>query len=288
MSANVRIYDLARELKQEPKRLIEDLRREGADVSVPSNSVTKELAEKVRNKYFPKVEIAQKRTIKVIKKAAKSSDDAEDSDEISHEEIVAPQFVETPVEVKKLKVIAKPAVAKQEEAVAEEDKSGVRIKKMVARPKVEEIVEEETEPEIIEPETIEAETEETSEETEAVVAKAAEETVEEVTEKPNLQTTRVFRPTGTQVKVLTLTSDAIKKGLKPGEKIVAPVKPEKEKATERLKDRKRLGGGRGGRDLRGTPGETATPQTVYTPTHDNRKKFGRNAGKKGGRVFDNK
>jgi hypothetical protein len=32
------------------------VRREGADVSVPSNSVSKEIAEKVRNKYFPKTE----------------------------------------------------------------------------------------------------------------------------------------------------------------------------------------------------------------------------------------
>ena len=81
MSANVRIYDLARELKQEPKRLIEDLRREGADVSVPSNSVSKELAEKVRNKYFPKVETAPKRTIKVIKKAAQKTDEPDEIEE---------------------------------------------------------------------------------------------------------------------------------------------------------------------------------------------------------------
>ena len=142
---------------------------------------------------------------------------------------------------------------------------------MVAKPKVEETVEEEKELEIIEPETIEAETEteDAAEETEAIAEDVAEETeavaedVTEETEKPKLQTTRVLRPTGTQVKQLTLTSDAIKKGLKPGEKIVAPVKPEREKATERLKDRKR----RGGRDLRGTPGETATPQTsLYTDT----------------------
>ncbi len=291
MSANVRIYDLARELKQEPKRLIEDLRREGADVSVPSNSVTKELAEKVRNKYFPKVEVAPKRTIKVIKKVHKS-DEAEDTEEIMPpQEITAPPVVEVPAEVRKPKVIAKPVAAETE--IQDDDRPGVRIKRMVARPVVEEAVEEE-QPEIIEPETIETEAEETPQEIEAVAEPVVEETVQEVeAEKPKLQTTKVFRPTGTQVKVLTLTSDAIKKGLKPGEKIVAPVKPEKEKATDRLKDRKRLGTssagpGRTGRDLRGTPGETATPQTVYTPSHDTRKKFGRNAPKKGGKVFDNK
>ncbi len=101
MPANVRIYDLARELKQEPKRLIEDLRREGADVSVPSNSVTKELAEKVRNKYFPKVEAAPKRTIKVIKKAHRT-DEADDIEETTPEETTtAPPVVESSCRSKK-------------------------------------------------------------------------------------------------------------------------------------------------------------------------------------------
>ncbi|MBA4184017.1 MAG: translation initiation factor IF-2 N-terminal domain-containing protein, partial [Acidobacteria bacterium] len=68
VGTSVRIYDLAKDLKQDTKRVIEELRREGADVSVPSNSVSKDLAEKVRNKYFPKAETAPKRAIKVIKK----------------------------------------------------------------------------------------------------------------------------------------------------------------------------------------------------------------------------
>ena len=46
VSSKVRIYDLAKELKLDTKRLIEEVRREGVDVSVPSNSVSKELAEK--------------------------------------------------------------------------------------------------------------------------------------------------------------------------------------------------------------------------------------------------
>src|SRR6476469_4065987 len=68
---SIRVYDLAREVKQDTKRVMEDLRREGADVSVPSNTIPHELAEKVRNKYFPKTEAAPKRGIKVIKKAAR-------------------------------------------------------------------------------------------------------------------------------------------------------------------------------------------------------------------------
>jgi serine/threonine protein kinase len=54
VSSKVRIYDLAKELKVDTRRLIEEIRCEGVDVSVPSNSISKELADKVRNKYFPK------------------------------------------------------------------------------------------------------------------------------------------------------------------------------------------------------------------------------------------
>src|SRR3954463_11474963 len=68
VSSKVRIYDLAKELKLDTKRLIEEVRREGVDVSVPSNSVSKELAEKIRNKYFPKKETAVKRVVKVVKR----------------------------------------------------------------------------------------------------------------------------------------------------------------------------------------------------------------------------
>ncbi len=70
VSSKVRIYDLAKELKLDTKRLIEEVRREGVDVSVPSNSVSKELAEKIRNKYFPKKEMTAKRAVKVVKRAA--------------------------------------------------------------------------------------------------------------------------------------------------------------------------------------------------------------------------
>src|SRR4030088_2177449 len=71
VSSKIRIYDLAKELKLDTKRLIEEIRREGVDVSVPSNSVSKELAEKIRDKYFPKKDTAVKRAVKVVKKAAR-------------------------------------------------------------------------------------------------------------------------------------------------------------------------------------------------------------------------
>src|SRR5690349_7538368 len=76
VSSKVRIYDLAKELKLDTKRLIEEVRREGVDVSVPSNSVSKELAEKIRNKYFPKKETTVKRAVKVVKRAVLPASEA--------------------------------------------------------------------------------------------------------------------------------------------------------------------------------------------------------------------
>ena len=64
----IRVYDLAREVKQEPKRIIEELRRAGANVSVPSNTVPAELAEKIRQKYLPIDESLPKRKIIVIRR----------------------------------------------------------------------------------------------------------------------------------------------------------------------------------------------------------------------------
>src|ERR1700704_5523241 len=72
VSSKIRIYDLAKELKLDTKRLIEEVRREGVDVSVPSNSVSKELAEKIRNKYFPKKETTVKRGVRVVKRAERA------------------------------------------------------------------------------------------------------------------------------------------------------------------------------------------------------------------------
>src|SRR5215216_8058563 len=75
-TSKIRIYDLAKELKMESKRLIEEVRREGVDVSVPSNTISKELAEKIRNKYFPKKEPTVQRSIRVVKKAKHEPDAA--------------------------------------------------------------------------------------------------------------------------------------------------------------------------------------------------------------------
>src|SRR5215470_6707285 len=67
----IRIYDLAKELKLDNKKVMEDARREGIDVSVPSNTVPHEVAERIRLKYFPKKIVPQvgPRLVKHVKQA---------------------------------------------------------------------------------------------------------------------------------------------------------------------------------------------------------------------------
>ncbi|HLL15493.1 MAG TPA: translation initiation factor IF-2 N-terminal domain-containing protein, partial [Pyrinomonadaceae bacterium] len=95
VQSKVRIYDLAKELKLESKRLIEEVRREGVDVSVPSNTVSKELAEKIRNKYFPKKETVAPRAIRVVKKAPTVVDEIPPSEVEDIHASVAPPTAET-------------------------------------------------------------------------------------------------------------------------------------------------------------------------------------------------
>src|SRR6185369_14897729 len=64
--SKVRIYDLAKELKLDNKKVIEEVRRFGYDVSVPSNSVPLDIAEKVKSKYFPQKSQAERR-VKLVK-----------------------------------------------------------------------------------------------------------------------------------------------------------------------------------------------------------------------------
>src|SRR2546423_4789898 len=92
VTSKVRLYDLAKELKLDSKRLIEEVRREGVDVSVPSNSIPKELADKIRNKYFPKKEAAAPRAVRVVKKAVRPA--AEEALLSEEEETLAPSPME--------------------------------------------------------------------------------------------------------------------------------------------------------------------------------------------------
>ncbi len=309
VGTTVRIYDLARDLKQDTKRVIEDLRREGADVSVPSNSVSKELAEKVRSKYFPKVDAAPKRTIKIIKKETikESNNFAEDdladidSDDNLNEpeeglQTALPESVSPPVvedqkasgkKVRKLQKRAEEPVS--EEIVQEkvevqppaeiEEQLQEHLKPAPAEEKV-------AEPVIVaEPVKIETPPARGTVLKELRLKEVEPEKREEASTSP-----KIFRPTGTQVKQLTLTKEAREAGIKPGEKVVSEAPTKTGKLQTDKKEKLRRETRRGGRksELRGTPGETSTPKTVYTPPTDQRKKFGRSTGKKTGKKFDDR
>src|SRR5713101_3660553 len=109
VTSKVRLYDLAKELKIDTKRLIEEVRREGVDVSVPSNSVSKELADKIRDRYFPKKETQAKRGIKVVKKAARPV--AEEAPAVEAEAEIAPLEPE-PAPAEEIAVPAKPVTTR--------------------------------------------------------------------------------------------------------------------------------------------------------------------------------
>ena len=102
----IRVYDLAKEVKQDTKRIMEDLRREGADISVPSNSVSAELAEKIRLRYVPKAEVAPKRTIKVIKGSKKADEPAEVTAEPEEEVPLVAEPTEEPTTIEELPLTA--------------------------------------------------------------------------------------------------------------------------------------------------------------------------------------
>jgi hypothetical protein len=49
----VRLYDLAKELKVDSDLVIDAARREGIDVSIPSNTISHEVADKIRRTLVP-------------------------------------------------------------------------------------------------------------------------------------------------------------------------------------------------------------------------------------------
>jgi len=150
VSSKVRIYDLAKELKLDTKRRIEEVRREGVDVSVPSNSVSKELAEKIRNKYFPKKETTVKRAVKVVKRAALPATEAPAAD--GEPEIHEPEPIVPPAPIAAEPVEAPPAPAPQPPAPAQPSAAkppltGTRlVKKLAPAARAEAPVIEEVEP----------------------------------------------------------------------------------------------------------------------------------------------
>ena len=74
--SKVRIYELARELKLESRKVLEDARRLGVDASVPSNTLEDAIADKIREMYYPKKEpVTMQRSARLVK-AAKPAHEA--------------------------------------------------------------------------------------------------------------------------------------------------------------------------------------------------------------------
>ena len=185
-TSKVRLYDLAKELKIDTKRLIEEVRREGVDVSVPSNSVSKELAEKIREKYFPKQTTTAKRAIKVVKKAARV--------------IEEPPLEEAPIEVPIEVEAPAPEPIPVEEPEAPAKPQVTRVIKKLA-------------PTVRAPEP----------ESAAPPAQVAQPPAD-VTESPaaTAPTPQPAPPPGRQVRVLRPTAAALSQGIRPGERAPAP------------------------------------------------------------------
>ncbi len=302
VTSKIRLYDLAKDLKLDTKRLIEEVRREGVDVSVPSNSISKELAEKIRNKYFPKKEPTAQRTVKVVKKAVRTV--AEDEAAAASE----PQPAEAGSAAQD---------AAQPEPVAETAPSDVRAARPMTTPRVVKKLTPavraehpaavatgavaEAEPEMHEAEEI---PQQPAGEAQLATSEAPD-SVEQTTPTPDAappappapepQATASAPVPSRQVRVLRPTTEALREGVVPGGRAPVPVQPTPS-PRERFErqERARGGGATEGRteqrtdqraarpayprvDRGGTPGETATPQTVYTPPPSDRKK-GRSRG----------
>jgi translation initiation factor IF-2 len=272
-ASKVRIYDLAKELKLDTKRLIEEIRREGVDVSVPSNSVSTDLAEKIRIKYFPKKETVVKRTVKVVKRAARPV--ADEAAPAEAEEAVA---ATPPVEV----TVEEPTpVAPSVPTAAARPSTTARLVKKLS-PAIR--AEQPAPPEVVEiPQTVSTAPEPGPE-------------VEEVLEPAATPAARVppaapapFVPSR-QVRVMRPTAAALDAGIRPGERMPPPVVPPPvAPPTPRERDeRRRERSAQGRTEYRGTPGETATPLTTYIPPADSGRRRSRRAAPRGGRKGNEK
>jgi translation initiation factor IF-2 len=275
VSSKVRIYDLAKELKLDTKRLIEEVRREGVDVSVPSNSVSKELAEKIRNKYFPKKEAAVKRVVKVVKRASMPAPETPAVD--TEPEI---DDLETSVSVAPVAPVEVPS----SETPAPKHPSPARlIKKLTPAARADEPIAVITETPVplaepeIEPEVIEE----------------ADDEIPAEAEMP-MEGVVAIEPTpipSRQVRVLRPTAAALNAGIRPGERAPVPTPPppqvtprERAERSGRVRERPSLPRS----ERLGTPGETATPQTTYIPPPDAGRRRSRRASPRGGRKIEGK
>ncbi len=252
VTSKVRIYDLAKDLKIDTKRLIEEVRREGVDVSVPSNSISKELAEKIRDKYFPKQSATVKRAVKIVKKAARP---------VVEEEPVAPETPEAVATPAPPETVAAPEPPVAEEQPAPPAQQVVRRLAPAVR-----VVKPEAPPSAPEPAP-----------TAPVQSVEAEPVAAEPIAAPIAPAVpQAPPPPARQVRVLRPTAAALNAGIRPGERAPAPPP-----SPSTLRPRERTPRGR--TEYTGTPGETATPQTTYIPPPDAGRRRSRRGSTRGGK-----
>jgi translation initiation factor IF-2 len=279
VSSKIRIYDLAKELKLDTKRLIEEVRREGVDVSVPSNSVSKELAEKIRNKYFPKKETAVKRGVRVVKRAERAVEEApaaETADVAVAAEAASEVVAEGP----------EPEVASPTAALdaAKPATTARLLRKLPRAVRAEQPVVDSgaTAASVVEPAT------EIKETNGNFLDSAASEST--ATPATPVTTTPTVPPPSRQVKVLRPTVAALNAGIRPGERAPSPLVPpsvtprERAERGARVRERTPLAK----TERLGTPGETLTPQTTYIPPPDAGRRRSRRTPTRGGRKMEGK
>ncbi|HYW70523.1 MAG TPA: translation initiation factor IF-2 [Pyrinomonadaceae bacterium] len=255
VTSKVRLYDLAKDLKIDTKRLIEEVRREGVDVSVPSNSISKELAEKIRDKYFPKQSMAAKRAVKIVKKAARPVHEEEPAPADAPEIAAAPPAIEPePVDLVEEPSVAPPP-PQQPAQVVRRLAPAVRVVKPEAPPPP--TAAPAPEPPPVQPVAA------------APVAEPAP------PEPPPVQAPPP--PPARQVRVLRPTAAALNAGIRPGER--APAPPPAPSTLRSPRER----AARGRVEYTGTPGETATPQTTYIPPPDAGRRRSRRGSARGGK-----
>ena len=282
VSSKVRIYDLAKELKLDTKRLIEEVRREGVDVSVPSNSVSKELAEKIRNKYFPKKETTVKRAVlptpeaPVVEAAEAAETEAQEAEPVtaapSPEPVEAPAPAAQPVKPPTTRLVKKlsPPAARAEAPVIEEEPPAPPVEETPAP-----VAAAPAEPPVVVEEPVRA--------PEVVAPTNGAEVVKPVPQTPP--------PPSRQVRVLRPTAAALNAGIRPGERAPAPTPPPTIVPKERVDHRQSRVRERPSlprSERLGTPGETATPQTTYIPPPDAGRRRSRRSSPRGGRKIEGK
>ncbi|MDQ2975024.1 MAG: translation initiation factor IF-2 [Acidobacteriota bacterium] len=249
VTSKIRIYDLAKELKLDTKRLIEEVRREGVDVSVPSNSVSKELAEKIRNKYFPKKETAAKRGVRVVKRAERA---VEEAPVLESAEAAAEPSAEVAAEAPQPEAVTPPAAPD----VAKQPTTARLVRKLSPAARAEQPTPDAAAP----PDALELE-ESSPAETVFSDVGAPGAAVSSPSPGP---------PPGRQVRVMRPTVAALNAGIRPGERAPTPVIPpsvtprERAERGTRVRERTPLAK----TERLGTPGETLTPQTTYIPPPD--------------------